>query len=174
MLQKDEDLTTRLIFRYLMHSTTPDEFQIMPTFLRSVYAGNDTDETLNHALLMKKLFRDIQVGCRGLHRFIEKLEWLLRNLHEDPYFCGTTIQTLSILFDYSVIARKCLSRGEPVFARFFVKKKGIWKSVFQTLVSARDIVLGSSRVEASSSMIDLPEAVIQLPFRLQRNRFPKN
>lgn len=137
MLREDDDLTTRVGFLYWINSTTPVDFRIMERLLHSIYNITDADEDEILGPLFTKFHREMHAGCKSFQRSVAKIEWSLTHLHKvDITLSSSTIPTIFLLFQHSIQNRtmKLYMTAEPDLVHAFLKRKGLWKAIFEHLV----------------------------------------
>lgn len=109
----------------------------MERLLYSVYNITDADEDEILGPLFTKFHREMHVGCKSFQRSVAKIEWSLTHLHKvDITLSSNTIPTIFLLFQHSIQNRnmKLYVTAEPDLLHAFLKRKGLWKAIFEHLV----------------------------------------
>lgn len=109
----------------------------MERLLYSIYNITDADEDEILGPLFTKFYREMHMGCKSFQRAVAKIEWSLTHLHrQDVTLSSSTIPTIFLLFQHSIQNRlmKLYVTAEPDLVHALLKRKGLWKAVFDHLV----------------------------------------
>lgn len=159
MLRSNEDLTTRLVTRYWMHSAGSVDFHMLDPFLLAAYDQVEVQSRSPRGqVIAQKLFKDILLGAGSFRHVLAKFQWSFAHLHGRNCH-SKTIDMLYLLYGYGSSILELHVTDEPDFVRTLIHAKGFWRSVFQLL---HDVARGSPLHSPSPSATDLLYSILQV------------
>lgn len=133
MLQSDDDLTTRLIFRYWVHSTGTEDIRVLQPPLSFIYNITNEPDISALKVLCEKVLRDMVLGANSFRKVIQKIEWALTTLRDTHTLAAILVALNYLVAVASPISPSASDVVKPDFLRTMLKANSLWKVIVSLL-----------------------------------------